>query len=159
MRSPESNFPVPEDVEEEPVPDDEFNDEEEEDVEMEAPGRRKMQNLLGLMSAGPVSIRVHDVVIEGNVKTKSSLIEAEMWEVFGSVSSMQELVQAAAMANARLRQLDVFETVSITLDAGPTELPDTANVFVKVEESVPVSGEFGVYSKPGVMFEFCFFLN
>jgi outer membrane protein insertion porin family len=94
---------------------------------------------------------VHDVVIKGNSKTKDAVIEAEISDLFKKPSTMQELVAAASIANARLKQLDVFDSVSITLDAGPAELPGTTNVVIEVAEAGnPLTGNVGVFSKPEV---------
>lgn len=128
-------------------------EEEEEEKEEEVEVMKEMRSLAQRMSEGPVSLRVHDVVIKGNAKTKESLIEAEVLDIFRSVSSMQDLVQAAEIANAKLQRLDIFESVSIMLDAGPSELPDTANVVIEVVEVKNLlSGDVGVFTRPGVMF-------
>ncbi|KAH7672591.1 outer membrane protein insertion porin family protein [Dioscorea alata] len=122
--------------------DEEVDDDEEE--EEEAPNE-----LLGRLSDGTVRVRVHDVVIRGNVVTKESIIEAEVADLFRSVSTLKELVQAAATANAMLRQLGIFDSVSITLDAGPPELTDTANVVIQlVEAKNPLTGDIGIYTRP-----------
>lgn len=128
-----------EDDDDEEVDDD---DEEEEEASNE---------LLGRLSDGTVRVRVHDVVIRGNVVTKESIIEAEVADLFRSVSTLKELVQAAATANAMLRKLGIFDSVSITLDAGPPELTDTANVVIQlVEAKNPLTGDIGIYTRPEV---------
>ena len=45
----------------------------------------KMDSLLQRMQSGPVSLRVHDVIIKGNTKTKDHIIEAETltWRMSG----------------------------------------------------------------------------
>ncbi|KAM0878193.1 hypothetical protein ACQ4PT_035039 [Festuca glaucescens] len=97
----------------------------------------------------PVGIRVHDIIIEGNFKTRDALIEAEVADLLRSAGTVQDLVRASSLANALLRRLDVFESVSITLDAGPPELPGTANVLIEVVEAGIFSGfYFGYYSRP-----------
>ncbi|XP_020114096.1 sorting and assembly machinery component 50 homolog [Ananas comosus] len=136
--------------------DEEVEEEEEEEEEpLSSPAaataaeREKLKSVLRRMSAEPVRLRVHDVVIKGNSKTKDELIEAEVLGLFRRVSTVQELVQAAGIANARLRHLQVFDAASVTLDAGPPELPGTANVIIEVVEAAnPVTGSVGVYSKP-----------
>lgn len=151
---------------------DENGGEEEEYGEEEAEGERKseggpplerekVERLLRRLYSGPVRLRVHDVVIRGNAKTKDSLIEAEVLDAFRSASTMQELLQAAGAANARLRQLDVFDSVRITLDAGPPELPGTANVIIDVVEAKkPLTGDIGIFTKPEVRIElFILFAN
>ncbi|KAL2903165.1 Sorting and assembly machinery component 50-like protein, partial [Bienertia sinuspersici] len=65
-------------------------------------------------------------------------------------STLQEIFQAAARANVKLRQLDIFDSVNLTIDSGPSELPGTANVVVKVSETKsPLTGEIGLFTKPG----------
>ncbi|KAG6496231.1 hypothetical protein ZIOFF_044079 [Zingiber officinale] len=124
-------------------------EEEEEEEEPSDSGREKFNRALIRLSEGPVRIRVHDVIIRGNGKTKKALIEAEVLDAFRSASSMQELLRAAGLANARLRQLDIFESVTIVLDSGSSELPNTANVIIDiVEVKNPLSGDLVVYTKP-----------
>ncbi|KAL4620815.1 hypothetical protein ACB092_06G183400 [Castanea dentata] len=110
--------------------------------------RSRMENLFRRMQRERVNLRVHDLIIKGNTKTKDSIIEAEL-EALKNASTMQELLDAAGRANARLQQLEIFDSVKITLDKGPPELPDTANVIVEVvETSSPFTAECGAYSKP-----------
>ncbi|XP_022764973.1 sorting and assembly machinery component 50 homolog [Durio zibethinus] len=107
----------------------------------------KMDSLLQRMQSGPVSVRVHDVIIKGNTKTKDYIIEAETEEL-KSVGSMQELLKASQLVNLRLQALEVFDSVKITLDSGPPELPGTANVIIEVVETAsPLSGQIGAYTK------------
>ncbi|KAJ7959620.1 Sorting and assembly machinery component 50-like protein [Quillaja saponaria] len=106
-----------------------------------------LENLLRRMSSERVPLRVHDVLIKGNTKTKDSLIEAEL-EGVKNAKTMQELLQAASIANAKLQRLEIFDSVNITLDSGPTELPGTANVIVEVAEAKsPLTGEVGMFRK------------
>eukprot|EP01018_Ginkgo_biloba_P039341 Gb_37437 [translate_table: standard] len=130
---------------------DDLEEEDKTDLETQAEGHRKqVQKLIKRLSSEQVQIRVHDIKIKGNTKTKDSVIEAELDEV-KNVKTMQELVQAATKANARLQSLGIFDSAAITLDAGPPELPDTANVIVEVEEAKkPISGNIGIFSKPEV---------
>ncbi|PON51385.1 Bacterial surface antigen (D15) [Parasponia andersonii] len=135
-------------------------DEEEEDEETPPPQKpqsqsdqlrlekSKLESLMRRMSSGKVPLRVHDVIIKGNSKTKDYIIEAEV-EGVKNASTLQELLQAAGTANAKLQGLDIFDSVRITLDSGPPELSGTANVIVEVVESKnPLSGECGAYTKP-----------
>lgn len=147
-----------EDLEEANSFEDEPEDDEEEELDEEDLGayggsrtseREKMSDLLRRLATKPVRVRVHDVVIKGNTKTKDSVIEAEVVPLFRSASTMQELLQAAAAANARLQRLEIFDSVNIVLDAGPSELPGTANVVINlVEPKNPLSGDIGFYTKP-----------
>ncbi|KAM6583004.1 hypothetical protein CsatB_010006 [Cannabis sativa] len=140
--------------------DDEDDNDEEEEEEEEPPKKpqsqadrlrsekSKLENLMHRMSTGQVPLRVHDVIIKGNSKTKDYLIEAEV-EGIKNAGTMQELLEAAGMANAKLQALEIFDSVRITLDSGPPELPGTANVVVEVVETKnPLSGECGAYTKP-----------
>ncbi|CAN4122720.1 unnamed protein product [Withania somnifera] len=153
---PISNPPIPNDDKDDvEINEDEDDDEEEEEsrrpVSEESrirSDRAKMENLFRRLSSERVPIRVHDVIIQGNTKTKESIIEAEM-EALKNATTLQELLRAASIANARLQQLDIFDSVKITLDSGPPELPGTTNVVVEIVESEnPLTGSVGVFSKP-----------
>ncbi|KAG8390133.1 hypothetical protein BUALT_Bualt01G0051800 [Buddleja alternifolia] len=158
---PDSPNPDPEDFEEieendDVDDDDDFeDDEEEEEPEPMTPKARaqmdqaKMESLFSRLSTERVPVRVHDVIIKGNTRTKDALIEAEVEAIFKDATSFQQLLQAASVANMRLQRLDVFDSVNITLDAGPPELPGTANVVIEVSEAKnPLTGDLGVFSKP-----------
>ncbi|KAM7491895.1 hypothetical protein LguiA_034816 [Lonicera macranthoides] len=144
-------------VSEPPIPDDEDefeDDDEDEDFEEEEESpvteKIKVQNQLLRLTTSNVSVplRVHDVFIKGNNKTKEALIEAEV-EILKSVTSLQELVEAAGIAKDRLRRLEIFDSANITLNPGPPELPGTANVVIEVVENQnPLTGSIGVFSKP-----------
>ncbi|CAB4270986.1 unnamed protein product [Prunus armeniaca] len=152
-------------VDDEPEPDevDDDEDEEGEDEDDQEPSlprnplseearlraeKSKLENLVHRMSTERVDLRVHDVLIKGNTKTKEHLIEVEL-EGIKKATTMQELLEAAGIANAKLQQLEIFDSVRITLDSGPPELPGTANVIVEVVETKsPISGEIGAYTKP-----------
>lgn len=112
------------------------------------PDKNKFEIVFERLSKGTVSIRVHDVIIEGNSKTKDTFIEAEV-EALKNATSVQELLQAASLLNARLHSLEIFDAVNIILDSGPPELPNTANVIVQVVEAKnPLAGNFGIFTKP-----------
>ncbi|KAK6929501.1 Bacterial surface antigen (D15) [Dillenia turbinata] len=138
------------------IDDDDFEEEEEEEEPQEMTPesrlraeRNKLDNLFHRLSTERVTLRVHDVLIKGNTKTKDSIIEAQIESLFRNANSMQELLQAASLANARLQMLDIFDFVNITLDSGPQELPGTANVVVEVTEAKnPLTGDIGIFSKP-----------
>lgn len=133
-----------------------FDDEEEEEEEpVDSQSRMRderatMEGFLRRMSSERVPLRVHDVIIKGNNKTKESLIEAEV-QALKTATSVQELLQAATIANARLQKLDIFDSVNVTLDSGPPDLPGTSNVIVEVVESKnPITGDIGIFTKPEV---------
>jgi len=134
--------------------DEEYEEEEEEELDgpaAEAAEREKIEAVFRRLSDAPVGIRVHDVIIEGNNKTRDALIEAEVVDLIRSAATVQDLVRAATIANARLRGLQVFDSVHVTLDAGPPELPGTTNVRVEVVEAAnPMDGSVGFFSKPEV---------
>ncbi|XP_051205677.1 uncharacterized protein [Lolium perenne] len=136
------------------TPEEEYEYEEVDEDELDGPAaaaveREKVQSVLRRLSSDPVAIRVHDVIIRGNAKTKEQLIEAEAADILRAATTVQDLLEAAGQASARLRGLDVFDAVNITLDAGPPELPGTTNVVIEVVEAAsPVTGNAGVYSKP-----------
>lgn len=119
--------------------DDNFEEEEREDDKMESLVRR-------LSAEERVVIRVNDVIIKGNTRTYNSLIAAEVEPIFREASSFRQLLLAAAAANSRLQQLGLFDSVTITLDAGP---PGTANVVVEVSEAKNrLTGDLGIYCQP-----------
>ncbi|XAR71906.1 hypothetical protein NMG60_11018359 [Bertholletia excelsa] len=148
----EDEEPSTGEFEEEESEDFEEDEEEEERLASRQPTARmeksKMENLFRRISTERVPLRVHDVIIRGNTKTKESLIEAEVTGL-KEATSVQELLQAATVANARLHRLEIFDSVNITLDSGPPELPGTANVIVEiVETQSPLTGNIGIFSKP-----------
>lgn len=137
---------------------DDFSEDEDEEEEEEEPPvssqsrmrdeRTRMEGLFQRMSSERIPLRVHDVIIKGNHKTKESLIEAEV-QALKTATSVQELLQAATIANARLQKLDIFDSVNVTLDSGPPDLPGTSNVVVEVVESKnPLTGDIGIFTKP-----------
>lgn len=134
---------------------DEYDEDEEyEEEELDAPAaeaaeRARVQSVFRRLSSDPVGIRVHDVIIKGNTKTRDELIEAEVADLLRAAPTVQDLLRAATVATGRLHRLDVFDAVKITLDAGPPELPGTTNVVIEVVEAAnPLTGSAGVYSKP-----------
>lgn len=160
-----------EDAEEEDDDIEEENDDLEEDSEAAPPKLRrdretqsrveksKLDNLFRRLQNGSVPLRVHDVIVKGNTKTKEYLIEAELEDI-RNATSMQEIIQAASVVNYKLRGLECFDSVNITLDAGPPELPGTANVIIEVVETKnPLSGQIGTYTKGEVYIRisFCFY--
>jgi len=167
-KQPTSNTSIPRNGEEdEPEVEEDDRDEEEEeedDGEEDEPqtpesklrsDTEKMAKLANRLRSEPVTLRVHDVIIKGNTKTKDSVIEAEIIDELKRASTLQEIFQAAGIGTVRLRQLDIFDSVSFMVDAGPKELPGTANVLVEIVETKnPLTGEIGMYTKPGVI-NFC----
>lgn len=139
---------------------DEDEDEaEEEDEEEEAGSEKsresrlaedgsKLESMFRRLASEKVKLRVHDVLIKGNTKTKDSLIEAEL-EAIKKATTMQELLKAAGIANHRFHSFGIFDSVGITLDCGPPELPGTVNVIVDVVETKnPLTGDLGIFTKP-----------
>lgn len=155
--SPNSGDPLAGDEQFKDEEDDESEEEEEEEVEAPATAKSKlksdkakMMKLMNRLKSEPVTLRVHDVIIKGNTKTKNSVIEAEIVDELKKANTLQEIFQAAAIANARLRQLEIFDSISLMVDAGPPELPGTANVVVEVSEiKRPLVGEIALFTKPG----------
>ncbi|XP_052187625.1 uncharacterized protein LOC127798230 [Diospyros lotus] len=146
-----------EDEEEDDGEDFEEEDEKQEDDDDDEPlscgsrtlsERVKMESLFRQISTERLPLRVHDVLIRGNTKTKDSLIEAEV-EALRNATSIQELIWAASIANSRLRCLGIFDSASITLDSGPPWLPGAANVIVEVVETKsPLVADCSLFSKP-----------
>ncbi|KAJ8443931.1 hypothetical protein Cgig2_032755 [Carnegiea gigantea] len=143
-------------VEEDDRHEEEEEEDDEEEDEPQTPESKlrsdgeKMAKLANRLRSEPVTLRVHDVIIKGNTKTKDSVIEAEIIDELKRASTLQEIFQAAGIGTVRLRQLDIFDSVSFMVDAGPKELPGTANVLVEIVETKnPLTGEIGMYTKPG----------
>ncbi|ESQ48927.1 hypothetical protein EUTSA_v10020523mg [Eutrema salsugineum] len=142
---------------------DEEEEEEEEEVEdddtVSKPQTRegrssvdkaKVESLFHRMREAPVPVRVHDVIVKGNEKTKDYIIEAEV-DAVREATTLQEILEASAIANSNLRALDIFDSVKITLDSGPPELPGTTNLVIQVVESKsPLTGQIGAYTRAGV---------
>ncbi|KAL2903968.1 Protein C [Bienertia sinuspersici] len=144
------------DNDEEDDEEDDTTEDEESSAKLEKPNigsiRSKMTKLANRLRSEPITLRVHDVIIKGNTKTKDSVIETEIMDELKQASTLQEIFQAAAMANVKLRQLDIFDSVNFTIDSGPSELPGTANVVVEVSETKsPLTGEIGLFTKPGFL--------
>jgi len=144
------------------------DEEEEEEYEEEDDGkprtredaiadRIKAESLFRRMRATPVAVRVHDVIVKGNEKTKDHVIEAEV-DVVRQATTLQELLKASKVANFNLQALDIFDSVKITLDSGPPELPGTTNVVIDVVESKsPITGQIGTFTKAEVSLSFSYF--
>ncbi|MCL7041550.1 hypothetical protein MKW94_002047 [Papaver nudicaule] len=110
--------------------------------------RHLLGNLSRRLSTEIVTLKVHDVVIKGNKRTNHSLLESEI-KALKDATTMQELLLIAEIVNSRLKSFDIFDSVKITFDTGPPELPGTTNVVVQVvEPNNPFVGEFGVFAKP-----------
>ncbi|KAH6777769.1 Outer membrane OMP85 family protein [Perilla frutescens var. frutescens] len=109
----------------------------------------KMESLVRRLSSEErVVIRVNDIIIKGNTRTSHSLVAAEVEPIFREASSLRQLLLAAAAANARLKHLGLFHSVTITLDAGP---PGTVNVVVEVSEAKNrLTGDLEIYCQPEV---------
>ena len=142
----------PEDeVEEDEEEEEEGEGEEEDDDAVSNPQSLKTESLFRRMRSAPVPVRVHDVIVKGNTKTKDHIIEAEV-DAVREASTLQELLEASRVANSNLRALDVFDSVNVTLDSGPPELPGTTNVIIEVVESKsPLTGQVGAYTRAEVL--------
>ncbi|XP_006297404.2 sorting and assembly machinery component 50 homolog B [Capsella rubella] len=158
IREPEEEEVVEElngDEEGEEEEEEEDNEGEDDDTESKSQTRKgrssadriNAESLFRRMRAAPVPVRVHDVIVRGNQKTKDHIIEAEL-EAAREATTLQELLEASRVANSNLRALDIFDSVNITLDSGPPELPGTTNVVIEVVESKsPLTGQIGVYTR------------
>ncbi|XP_022733568.1 uncharacterized protein LOC111287342 [Durio zibethinus] len=153
---PDNAYEFDEDEDDDGDEDDDVEEDEEDaegdDVSFEPATPRavklKMDALVRRMLIGPVSIHVHDVIIKGNTKTKGYIIEAEASEALKKATTMQELLRASNAVNSRLKSLGLFDSVMITLDSGPPEIPGSANVIIEVQEAGNrFSGEIGAYTK------------
>ncbi|KAJ4898237.1 Outer membrane OMP85 family protein [Raphanus sativus] len=134
-------------VDEEVDDDDEVEEGEDDDDTVSNPQSLKTESLLRRMRSAPVPVRVHDVIVKGNTKTKDHIIEAEV-DAVREANTLQELLEASRVANSNLRALDIFDSVNVTLDSGPPELPGTTNVIIEVVESKsPLTGQIGAYTR------------
>ncbi|KAM0898852.1 hypothetical protein ACQ4PT_021670 [Festuca glaucescens] len=146
----QASGPVPHELPEEPrnAPDqpdlgedDEFDEEEDDAEELDGPAaeaafkERVHRAVIRRIYAEPIEIRVHSIIIKGNLSTRASLIEAEVANLLRSASTVQDLLVSSRLATMVLHRVNLFEHVSITLDAGPPEFPGTANVIIDVVES------------------------
>ncbi|KAL9231445.1 hypothetical protein vseg_006675 [Gypsophila vaccaria] len=123
--------------------DDENNDEEETLESL-------LNKLANKVTSETITLRVHDVIIKGNSRTKPAVIESIIANYFTTATSFQELYHSASIVKSKLLSLGIFDDVILTLDAGPTELPRTANVVVEVVElKNVVAGQFGCFTRPG----------
>ena len=147
------------DFEDEDEDEDEAEEEDEEEESRSEKSREsrlaedgsKLESMFRRLASEKVKLRVHDVLIKGNTKTKDSLIEAEL-EAIKNATTMQELLKAAGIANHRFHSFGIFDSVGITLDCGPPELPGTVNVIVDVVETKnPLTGDLGIFTKPEVL--------
>lgn len=131
----------------------EADEEEDDDDDAGSTDSEPISSLLRRLAASPVPIKVHSVQINNSSRTKRELIESvlDLDSILKS-STFQELVYVAGLANARLKRLGVFRSVSITIDAGPDEVPGSSVVVVDVAEAVhPFAGDFFVDFKTEVM--------
>ncbi|KAK9025740.1 hypothetical protein V6N11_038597 [Hibiscus sabdariffa] len=108
----------------------------------------KMDTLVRLMLTGPVPVHVHDVTIKGNTNIKGDIIGAEALEALKKATTMQDLLRVSDAVNSRLKSLGLFDSVTITLDSGPPEIPGRTNVIIEIEEAKNrLSGKIGAYTK------------
>lgn len=163
-QQPENAYELNEEDDDDDVVDDDYEDDDDEEDEDEDEDEEvsfvpatprevklKMEALVRRMLTGPVSIHVHDVIIKGNTKTKGYIIKSEASEALKKATTMQELLRASNAVNSRLKSLGLFDSVMITLDSGPQEIPGSANVVIEVEEARNrLSGEIGAYVKDEV---------
>ena len=89
------------------------------------------QRLQQLQQHAP--LRVHDVLISGNTRTKDYIIERHLQSA-RAAQTVGELASALEDAKDGLERLNLFASVQVAGDSGPKELPDTANINVTVEE-------------------------
>lgn len=94
----------------------------------------------------PIPVRVCDVKVEGNSKTRVSVIEAHL-ERLKNAGTTRELLREAAHAVTRIESMGLFEKCIIFLEAGPVH--GSVNVVVKVQEGTrPCSLGLAIFSKP-----------
>ncbi|XP_002960275.2 sorting and assembly machinery component 50 homolog B [Selaginella moellendorffii] len=127
---------------------------EEEEEEEAADGsnavrkRRVLERLAHKMEKEDVNVRVHDIQIKGNKRTKDWVIESVLGKM-KEATTLQDILLEAAKASVQMERMDVFERWVINFDVGPPELPGTTNVIVEVvEPERPYSCNVGMFSRP-----------
>ncbi|KAL1559275.1 hypothetical protein AAHA92_09636 [Salvia divinorum] len=153
---PERPISDPEDLEEFDDYFDDYDDLEEEEREdsestilMPTDGANIEFLVRRLAAEERVVVRVNDVIIKGNTRTYYFLIAAEVEPIFREATTFLELLRAATAVDARLRRLGLFDSVTVTLDAGPPGFPTTVNVVVEVSEAKnQLTGDLGIYFVP-----------
>ena len=104
-----------------------------------------------LQQSQHLPLRVHDIVITGNTRTKDYLIERHL-QPLRAVQTVGKLVTAVEEARDGLERLGLFATVQLEADSGPVELPGTANIKIVVEELKDGrSGSFGTYQQVSIL--------
>ncbi|KAL5723329.1 hypothetical protein ACHQM5_006740 [Ranunculus cassubicifolius] len=128
---------------------DDIDDEDMEEAELEViPGEMKLQSFIGRLCTEDINLRLHKLIIKGTSKTKTSVIEYET-RYLKDATTMRQLLLGAHDINERLRSLEIFDAVDILFEAGPPELPDTANITVEIFEAKnPPTVTIGVFTKP-----------
>ena len=132
---------------EEPDDEEEFEAEDAEEDE----GMRLVDILVERIMTEEVELRMHDYVILGNTKTKDSVIDGQLDRI-KQAKTLQELLVTGNDAIRTLKELQIFDSVLITLQPGPINRPGTVNVAVEIVETEGdmISGKFGFYTKPPV---------
>lgn len=87
-------------------------------------------------------LQVHDIVTRGNAKTKDFVIEAEVPKAFQLASTMQELLQVAGLTNEQLRQMEVFDSTSIMLDASSLTPQISSLMWLRLNDSSVILAYF-----------------
>lgn len=128
--------------------DEEEDDDDDETLPDESFTQSRTETLFRQIYSSNAPLRVNKIVINGNRKTKESLIKSE-FKALETATSLQELLKAASVAKDRMRQLELFDSVNITFDSGPQELSGTTNVIVDVvEDRKRLSCDFRGFSEP-----------
>ena len=131
--------------------DDENDVEEEEEEEEEGRKQRSAQTRPNVRSAKSIfdaiqkqPCRVQRVVIVGLKRTRRSLIDRHLAAAM-SASTYGEVQSALLACRSELLSLGVFSDVSMTLDAGPTDAPGSATLFLRTVEEGLLSANVGTY--------------
>jgi hypothetical protein len=136
---------VKEEADEEEEEDDDDDDEGDGDGEM-LPEDFELR--LREFARNPIPIRVRDVKIEGNYKTRASVIESQL-DRLRDMETSQDLLREASYAVTRLERMGIFEECTLSLENGPVH--GSVDVVVSVEERRnPCSFTVGSFIKPEV---------
>ena len=122
------------DFEDEDEDEDEAEEEDEEEESRSEKSREsrlaedgsKLESMFRRLASEKVKLRVHDVLIKGNTKTKDSLIEAEL-EAIKNATTMQEAATLQCVSRCvlllRARELHAFSFRSSDFDPDTTLSP------------------------------------
>ena len=125
--------------------DDKEEEEEEEEDDDDDMLPEDFEFRLREFAQNPIPVKVHDLKIEGNYKTRAFVIESQ-FDRLRDVATSQDLLREASYAVTRLERMGIFEECTLSLENGPVR--GSVNVVVSVEErSNPCTFDLGSFIK------------